>query len=216
MDVVWTEERIREEFRRLDDRTGLSGAGLPIKFGRSKSRMAAFIRPGKSGWMYFYFSVHWFHDPDFLPAAALQTIRHEYAHYMDWIYSYDYNLTHGQGWIDCCISIGTEPDRLFCGPCPDDIRRLRQDIAELEEKRRAIIADIRKLRQKIAELEEKHRAIKQKYKAGTKVIHPKFGSGIVISTSDHGQKWFVEIDFGENGVKLIDLKWMCDNIKKIT
>lgn len=33
---VWDEERIREEFKKLDSITGLHGANLPITFGKAK------------------------------------------------------------------------------------------------------------------------------------------------------------------------------------
>lgn len=36
MQVIWNEETIREELRRLDLKTGLRGAELPIKFGKAK------------------------------------------------------------------------------------------------------------------------------------------------------------------------------------
>ena len=39
---VWDEERIREEFKRLDSMTGLHGADLPITFGKAKHTLGCF------------------------------------------------------------------------------------------------------------------------------------------------------------------------------
>ena len=39
---VWDEERIREEFKRLDNMTGLHGADLPITFGKAKHTLGCF------------------------------------------------------------------------------------------------------------------------------------------------------------------------------
>ena len=39
---VWDEERIREEFKKLDSMTGLHGADLPITFGKAKHTLGCF------------------------------------------------------------------------------------------------------------------------------------------------------------------------------
>lgn len=42
-DVSWTEERIREEMARLDGKTKLHGAELPIKFNRARKTLGSFM-----------------------------------------------------------------------------------------------------------------------------------------------------------------------------
>ena len=39
---VWDEERIRDEFKKLDSITGLHGADLPITFGKAKHTLGCF------------------------------------------------------------------------------------------------------------------------------------------------------------------------------
>ena len=58
---VWDEERIREEFKRLDSMTGLHGADLPITFGKAKHTLGCFYidninkKPKKFHFSLFYF-----------------------------------------------------------------------------------------------------------------------------------------------------------------
>lgn len=79
---MWTEEMIREEMRKLDERTGLHGSELPIVFGTAKTRVGGLgVRDGKPS--YFRFSRHYFDSPDFAHGSAMEVITHEYAHYMD-------------------------------------------------------------------------------------------------------------------------------------
>lgn len=91
---VWDEERIREEFKKLDSITGLHGADLPITFGKAKHTLGCFYidtinkKPKK-----FHFSLFYFGNPKWSEASALDVIRHEYAHYMD--YMFNGNSSHG-------------------------------------------------------------------------------------------------------------------------
>ena len=81
---VWDEERIREEFKKIDSITGLHGADLPITFGKAKHTLGCFYfhtinkKPYK-----FHFPLLYFGDPEWSEASALDVIRHEYAHYMN-------------------------------------------------------------------------------------------------------------------------------------
>ena len=40
--MIWNEEMIRAELKRLDRKTGLNGAKLPIKFTHSKHTLGCF------------------------------------------------------------------------------------------------------------------------------------------------------------------------------
>ena len=80
MKNIWTETAIRKEFARLDAKTGLKGATLPISFGNAKCTLGSYSSAGGGA---FRFSRHYFDDPLWPIEEALDTIRHEYAHYMD-------------------------------------------------------------------------------------------------------------------------------------
>lgn len=116
--MIWTEETIRDEIRKLDETTGLEGAKLPIVFGRAKTRLGAFymnqkeMKPVK-----FYFSRYYFGNPGWPMSDALDVIRHEYAHYMSFeLYGHS---GHGGDWKRCCVRIGARPERLYKGRCED-------------------------------------------------------------------------------------------------
>ncbi len=110
----WTEETIRAEIRRLDEITGLHGATLPIVIGRAKTVLGAFsvkavrlrgkiVRVPRQ----FTFSGYFFRHPAFSDAMAQDTIRHEYAHYMDFVlYG---QLAHGKTFRACCQTVGAYP-----------------------------------------------------------------------------------------------------------
>lgn len=110
----WTEEAIRAEIRRLDEKTGLHGATLPIVIGRAKTVLGTFsvkaVRlSGKTVRVprQFTFSGYFFHHPEFPDSMAQDTIRHEYAHYMDFVlYG---QLAHGKTFRVCCQTVGACP-----------------------------------------------------------------------------------------------------------
>ncbi|MBQ4045894.1 MAG: SprT-like domain-containing protein [Lachnospiraceae bacterium] len=98
---IWNEESIRQELRRLDHITGLHGAELPITFGKARSQLGSFhIDPKKRKPKKFHFSLFYFANPEWSRESALETIQHEYAHYMDYIL---YGQSgHGTTWRMCC------------------------------------------------------------------------------------------------------------------
>ena len=108
MNTLWNENRIRDELKRLDTKTGLNGAELPIKLGSAKTRLGSFRAEPTMG---FRFSKVWFHNPEWSEEAALDVIRHEYAHYMTWmLYK---TCRHDKQWKECCAAIGAKPTRLY-------------------------------------------------------------------------------------------------------
>lgn len=101
---IWTEEMIRSEIMVMDNKTGLKGADLPIKFNPDKSALGSYCWQGEG---YFTFSERFFKDPEWPLEAAINTIRHEYAHYMDRkLYGH---CGHGKTWRECCMQVGAFP-----------------------------------------------------------------------------------------------------------
>ncbi len=75
----WPRERILEEIRRLDAKTGLNGEKVTIRLYAEPEPMGCFtfIDPIR---MTFGFSCTRFEEPGFTDTEALDIIRHEYAH----------------------------------------------------------------------------------------------------------------------------------------
>lgn len=108
--MKWTEEMIREEIKRLDAVTGLNGQKLPIRMGRAKTEVGSLVLLDKEP-VCFRFSRCFFEHPDFARKSAVETIRHEYAHYMD--VCRQGTSRHDKQWEDCCFIIGLIPEREF-------------------------------------------------------------------------------------------------------
>lgn len=78
MKEVWSETSIHAEFAKLDKRTGLKGAELPISFNNARCTFGLYdSTDGES----FKFSNYYFQNPDCPIESALDVIRHEYAHH---------------------------------------------------------------------------------------------------------------------------------------
>lgn len=110
--MKWDVERIRAEIARLDALTGLNGRNMPpIQIGAARQTLGCFSAKSKDR-MFFCFSSHFFEADSFSNAAALDTIAHEYAHYMDYVLNGP-NLSHGESWKACCRIVGARPIRLY-------------------------------------------------------------------------------------------------------
>ena len=109
--MIWNEEMIRAELKRLDRKAGLNGAKLPIKFTHSKHSLGCFY-PEKDN-MRFDFSLYYLSDDSFPEEEALDLIRHEYAHFANFC------LYHGTGhdrmWRKCCSEVGAVATRCYSG-----------------------------------------------------------------------------------------------------
>lgn len=179
--MIWNEKRIRTELERLDSRTGLAGANLPITFGNAKGTLGMFSADKQ---MYFRFSNYWFQNPDWPEESALDVIRHEYAHYMDWeLYG---NSGHGRTWKACCVKVGAMPLRLYSEERSEYYRNVHRKEKELSRKYDC-------------------------YKVGQAVRHPKFGEGVITAVTGEGISRIAEIEFEKVGCKRISIKWLDEN-----
>ena len=75
---TWTEDKIRSIIRKLDEKTGLNGAALPIAFNSYGWFLGhyRYVEPKAFG-----FNRKFFNDPTTGEAEVIDVIRHEYAHY---------------------------------------------------------------------------------------------------------------------------------------
>ena len=75
---TWTEDKIRSIIRKLDEKTGLNGAALPIAFNSYGWFLGhyRYVEPKAFG-----FNRKFFNDSTTGEAEVIDVIRHEYAHY---------------------------------------------------------------------------------------------------------------------------------------
>ena len=180
MKMIWNEETIRAELRRLDGITGLHGAELPITFGNARSTLGCFHSDSNGDEMRFYFSNFWFKKPDWPDASALDVIRHEYAHYMDWmLYGH---CSHGPTWKACCVQVGAVPSRLY------------------SEETNAFYQKKEAQEQALAQTLEA-------YGVGSRVVHPTFGTGVIQALESSGTSQIASIAF-DAGTKRFPLAWV--------
>ena len=177
--MAWTEEQIRNELKRLDKITGLKGAELPIHFGNAISYLAMFCAGEK---MYFLFSNYYFNNPKFSDESALNTIRHEYAHYLAYVQYGD--CSHGARWKACCQKVGARASRLYS-------ERLNTITLDSEKGKKA-------LQVKLSE-----------YEPGQTILHPIYDEGTILSVNDDSS--IATVGFAKGMTKHLSLSWIEDN-----
>ncbi len=178
MDVIWSEEAIRAELGRLDAKTGLHGASLPISFGNAMTVLGMyFSREGGA----FRFSNRYFQNPDWPRELALDVIRHEYAHYMDdKLYG---GAGHGTTWKMCCARVGAAPVRLYN-------RTWETYYHQKHETQRALSDRL------------------GGYAPGDVIVHPQCGEGVIESLTGEGASRFAVVSFPGAGKKTLSLAWV--------
>ena len=181
--IVWTETAIRKELARLDTITGLHGASLPISFNNSKRLLGMYCAANGSR---FVFSNYFFQNSDWPDAEALDTIRHEYAHYMEYVL-YGHG-GHDATWKHCCVVVGADPERLY-----DPKRRVRQAAEKVK---------------KLAQYDIYH--------VGTVVVHSRFGDGVIDKITGEGTGRTVSVAFRSVGRKTVPLAWLVQNCRRVS
>lgn len=211
----WTEEKFRFVISNLDKKTGLFGAELDIELAEDEDFIAAYCTSGER--KYFRFNLSRFNDPNFKEFAAIDVIRHEYAHYYchvaelkRWIYDNEMGLGgHGKPWEYACKMVEIEPNRYY-----DDEYYKDKDITEQQAKSLIYAQDIEKIHilkyieqwkdlpMKEKEHKEKTQLLKERFPETEvfnlfdSVEHFLFGKGIVIDTRPEkdGQRVLVMFD----------------------
>ena len=181
--MIWTEEMIRREMEKLDRKTGLSGAKLPIRFSNGYSTLGMF-HCEKSSDMWFSFSTKYYHDDNFSREEALDTIKHEYAHYMNHVL---YRGTgHDRTWRKCCTDVGAVATRLYSGMFNDYYITKEKEKGNLFEKL-------------------------SKYKIGSEIHHPVFGTGQITYIYGNDVDMIFDVNFYSKGTKKLTAKWIYEN-----
>lgn len=181
--ILWTAEEIRKEIRKLDKITGLAGAELPIHF-HKRGRAVGRFSYSSEGSLSFSFNTQYFDDPTMPPEVLLDVVRHEYAHYMDYI---DRGKSgHGKSWKMCCLVVGALPLRYFSMERVWRISELRQQRQKRNEQFDAV-------------------------SAGMYVSHPRFGSGRIVCIRGTELNRVAEVTFANGDRKSLGLGWVCDH-----
>lgn len=184
--VIWNEETIRNEFRRLDTKFELDAASLPIVFNNAKRTLGSFYGKRNGDPMRFQFSRYYFDNPKFPPQEALDTIRHEYAHYMDFMLTG--KTSHGPTWKKCCIKVGATPVR-----CYDE----RRAAYRLEKHEETVILEL----------------LCDDIRDGMELEHPKYGVGVIGIVEGEGIRKHLYVEFPQYGTKKIAASWAAEHCK---
>ena len=124
----------------------------------------------------FCFSNHYFQNQEFPIEEAIDTIRHEYAHYMDFVLNVKHR--HSTSWKQYCIRIGALPNRLYS-----------EDRADYHRKKHE------KDRQENVTLDQ--------LSPGMIIEHLRFDHGIVFSSSGSEKSRILRSLFQQLGRKLL-------------
>jgi hypothetical protein len=186
MNTIWNEAAIRREFARLDAKTGLKGAKLPITFGNAKGTLGSYTSANGGA---FRFSRHYFNDASWPVEEALDTIRHEYAHYMDhMVYG---NMGHGASWKKCCLEVGALPIRCYSR----ERAKYYQDKHEKEQQKSSVL---------------------DQYTTGCFIVHPKFGTGKIVEIVGTDHTRYAVVTFKNMENKKLSLTWVDENCRRCT
>ena len=181
----WTKEAIRREIKRLDGITGLKGADVTVRLYDEPEPLGCFTFKDPAR-MTFGFSSTRFEEPGFTDAEALDIIRHEYAHFMEYRL-FGESTDHGPNWKKCCIRIGARPDRLYTDSWKEDARK--------------------------AEKERARRTRTDGFSQGMVIHHPAFGDGVIERIEQTTNMTKLTIAFGDR-TRVLDIDWVRKNCMK--
>lgn len=222
----WSVEKIRAIIRKLDEKTGLNGAELPIDFSSYGWFLGhyRYVEPKAFG-----FNRKFFNDPYTKEAEVLDVIRHEYAHYYDdvanlakYIGHSRRETSHGDDWKWACKMVGADPTRchnadIFSSKNWTAKEALAAYNAEDIEKF-DILAFLAKWDQVPVDAETAEKLlnrIKERnpnafYEIGDEVLHPRIGFGIVQDAIPH-DRWTqkIHVHFENNTDGVFTAKELC-------
>lgn len=110
--MEWKQEDFRRELYKLDKKTGLDSSKLRIKIGKAKTYIGTYCIKKSTNQKWFRFSAFYFNDENFPKEAAIEVIKHEYAHFYDDVMFG--GRGHGESWKKACEIVGTQStNRVF-------------------------------------------------------------------------------------------------------
>lgn len=223
---TWTENKIRSIIRKLDEKTGLNGAALPIKLASHGNALGYYQYAGEKK---FGFKPKFINDSETKEAEVIDVIRHEYAHYyVDVTHLERYighsrrETSHGDDWKWACKMVGADPTRCHNTATFSDKNWTADEAVAAYNANDVNAFDI------FSYLKRWHRVpmdadtaskilvrIKERnpdayYEIGDGVLHPKRGFGTVEDAIPHDywtQKIYVRFEDKSDGV--FDAKDIC-------
>ena len=171
---------IYNELRRLDRITNLKGVLVPVHFHERGLAVGKFCH-NKSKYMCFSFHRSYFTDPAMPPEVLMNTVRHEYAHYMD--YMNRGKSGHGKPWKQCCLIVGAQPVQYFD----------KEWVARLSARHQQ-----NRLRNQLFDT----------CIAGMHIDHPRFGDGEIVRIYGTALNRVADVTFAEQAPKAISLDWL--------
>ena len=184
--IRWPRERIRQEIRQLDHRTGLNGQRLRIDFSNDEKTIGSFTSTQSKIPLYFTFSTRYFEDPSFTDAEVIDVIRHEFAHYMKCVRHPDAEEdSHGPLWQQCCREIGAIPQARHSCTSQYQAERIQQ---------RMLLSDADEILQ-----------------TGLTIRHPLYGDCIISHISRYREMPRISLTLPNGKVRKCTLQWLIDN-----
>lgn len=219
--AVWTEDKIRSIIRKLDEKTDLNGAALPIKLASHGNALGYYQYVGENK---FGFKPNFFNDPNTKEAEAVDVIRHEYAHYYVDATNISRYFTrkgssrgHNTDWKWACKMVGADPtsyhrkeifeDKNWTendameAYCAKDVPTL--NINEFVSRWNQVPLDADKSKEIISRI--KTRKPEEFYQVGDEVVHMQRGFGAVEDVIPYeycAQKVYVRFEDKSTGVYL--------------
>lgn len=185
--MVWNEQMLMSEIKKLDEITGLEGSNLMICFVEEDVRTLGAYHHCYGNRFFVFNKIHFTND-EYPVYEALDTVRHEYAHYMnDVIY---HESGHGDTWKICCRLIGARPYAIHYKGQSDYFYKqfLKESVYWPQY---------------------------ETYQVGDLIDHPVFGTGIISSISGAVFSRRLNVDFESGESKYLSLKWVDKNCKRI-
>ena len=121
----------------------------------------------------------------------LDTIRHEYAHYMVCVrYPGLQEPPHGNHWKKCCREIGAHP-YAYCN------LQAAREIRKQEKAQEAELALVRSLMADMA--------------PGDEILHPLLGTGVITEITPNLDNPRITLTFGDSAPHLFSARWIIEN-----
>lgn len=216
---TWTEDKIRSIIRKLDEKTGLNGAALPIKLASHGSALGYYQYVGEKR---FGFKPKFINDPNTKEAEVIDVIRHEYAHYYvdaanleRYIGHSRRETSHGSDWKWACKMVGADPsrchnavkfsdknwsaDEAVAAHNANDV--VAFDILSYLERWHSVPIDADTANKTLARIKERNP--NAYYEVGDEIFHPKRGFGTVRDAIPHDyctQNVYVRFEDQSDGV----------------
>ncbi len=203
--------KIKALYAALDKSYGLHGAEIPITFGMDTDCLGAYTRSSGAMPEHFHFSLLFvgYHAEEVISAADRRDLfLHEYAHYMDAHMEIPKEHTwkpglHGSSWKYCCSLIGAAPSAYYRFGKGEENHDYEKELRNPWKDPNVTLLD--NARREKEYQDTRNRVIR--YQQGDKVLHPKFGEGIVNGIEQLSGSVRLEIQFDDK-VRKIDQKWL--------